>query len=104
VLVEFSIIPIAGDGSMSDEIAEALRIVDRSGLPYQLTPSGTCVEGEWEEVMGLIHQCHEQARRTSRHVITTIKIEDEEGGRNKLRDNVVSIEEKVGRRLQRIPS
>ncbi len=104
MLVQFSIIPVAGDGSISDEIAEALRIVDRSGLPYQLTPSGTCVEGGWEEVMGLIQQCHEQARRTSRHVITTIKIEDEEGERNKLRDNVVSIEEKVGRRLQRIPS
>ena len=104
MLVEFSIIPVSGDGSMSDEIAEALRIVDRSGLPYQLTPSGTCVEGGWEEVMGLIQQCHEQARRTCRHVITTIKIEDEEGEGNKLRDNVVSIEQKVGRRLQRIPS
>lgn len=104
MLVEFSIIPVAGDGAMSDEIAEALRIVDRSGLPYQLTPSGTCVEGGWQEVMALIQQCHEQARRTSRHVVTTIKIEDEEGARNKLRDNVASIEQRLGQRLQRIPS
>jgi uncharacterized protein YqgV (UPF0045/DUF77 family) len=26
---------------------------------YQLTPSYTCIEGEWEQVMPLVHQCHE---------------------------------------------
>lgn len=104
MLVQFSIIPLGGNPSMSDEVAEALRIVHRSGLPYQLTPLGTCVEGEWEEVSELIRQCHEQTRRTSSRVITTIKIDDQEGARNQLRDSVASIEEKVGHRLQRIPS
>jgi len=36
----------------SKEIAEVLRIVDDSGLPYQLTPAGTCIEGDWD---GEIH-------------------------------------------------
>jgi hypothetical protein len=31
------------------EYSKVLELVDASGLPYQLTPSGTCIEGEWEE-------------------------------------------------------
>lgn len=101
---ELSIIPLGGDTHLSDELAEVLRIVDDSGLPYQLTPTATIIEGEWDEGIQLIRRCHERARETSAHVITTIKIEDEQGGRNKLADNVAAIEEKVGRQLGRMTS
>ena len=104
MLVELSVIPLQGGNSVSDEIAEVLALVHASGLPYQLTPSGTCIEGEWEDVMTLVRQCHEQARRRSPHVVTTLKIEDEEGATNKLRSNVASVEQKVGHSLERIPS
>ena len=101
MLVELSIIPLGGDTHLSDEIAEVLELVDASGLPYQLTPSGTCIEGEWDEVLSLVRRCHERARARSNHVFTTIRIEDEEGGRDKLVRNVTSVEEKVGRTLMR---
>lgn len=104
MLVEFSIIPLGRDTHLSNEIAEVLKLVDASGLPYQLTPSGTCVEGEWNEVMGLVQRCHERARESSPHVITMVKIEDEQGARNKLQRNVESVEEKVGHRLERVSS
>ena len=104
MLIELSVVPLAAGAHVSDEIAEVLRIVDDSGLPYLLTPSGTCIEGEWDEVMPLVRRCHEQVRSRSRHVVTTIKIEDEDGARNKLRDNVASVEARLGRELQRIPS
>ena len=101
MLIELSVVPLGGDTHLSDEIAEVLRIVDASGLPYQLTPSGTCIEGEWDEVMGLVRQCHQAMRRRSRHVLTTIAIEDEEGATDKLTRNVASVEEKVGKTLRR---
>lgn len=104
MLVELSVIPLGGDASASAEIAEVLRIVDDSGLPYLLTPSGTCIEGKWDEVMPLVRRCHERVREHSTHVVTMVKIEDEEGARNKLRDNVASVEEKVGKALRRVPS
>jgi uncharacterized protein (TIGR00106 family) len=100
MLVEFSIIPLGGDTHISSEVAEALKIVDASGLPYQLTPLGTCLEGEWDEVMTVIQLCHERTRQLAPHVVTTIKIEDEEG-KDKLTHNVTSVEEKVGHTLQR---
>jgi len=104
MLVELSIVPLGCDVQWSDQLAEALKLVDASGLPYVLTPSGTCIEGEWDEVMGLVRQCHERVRRSSPHVLTSIRIEDEEGGRDQLTRNIASVEEKLGRRLGRMGS
>ena len=100
MLFEISVIPLGGDIHMSDELARVLSVVDRSGLPYELGPGGTCIEGEWEEAMALIQACHAEARRSSKHVITLIKVEDDEGQRGKLRSNVESVEAKAGRPLE----
>jgi uncharacterized protein (TIGR00106 family) len=101
MLVELSIIPVGGDSHTSDELAEVLRIIDNSGLSYELTPSATCIEGEWDEVMSLVRRCHERVRGHCSHVVTSIKIEDEAGATNKLDANVASVEEEVGHPLRR---
>jgi uncharacterized protein (TIGR00106 family) len=102
MLVELSIIPLGRGVHLSDEIAEVLELVDASGLPYRLTPSGTCIEGEWDEVMALVRRCHDRARALSSHVMTTVEIEDDGEARDKLTRNVTAVEEKVGRRLERL--
>ncbi len=101
MLIGLSIIPLRGGEHASDELVEVLRLVDESGLAYQLTPTATCIEGTWDEVMPLVKRCHERVREMSAHVVTTIKIEDEEGATNKLTSNVGSIEERIGRKLGR---
>lgn len=101
MLVEFSIIPLGQGTHISAEVAEALKIVDASGLPYQLTPLGTCLEGEWDEVIPTIRRCHERVCQMSTHVITSIRIEDEQGAKDKLRANIASVEQKAGRQLHR---
>jgi uncharacterized protein YqgV (UPF0045/DUF77 family) len=99
MLVELSILPLVGDGHLSDELAEVLKLVDAYGLPYQLTPTATCIEGTWNETMELARQCHERVRSRSSHVVTMIKIEDEQGETDKLNRNVTSVEQKAGRSL-----
>jgi uncharacterized protein (TIGR00106 family) len=99
MLAELSIVPLGVGEHLSGPLAEVLDIVDRSGVRYKLTPSGTCLEGNWDEVMAVVKECHSQVRRHSRHVMTTIRIEDEEGEDNKLVRNITSIEEKLGRQL-----
>ena len=47
----------------------------------------------------MIRRCHAKAREGSRHVMTTVRIEDEEGATDKLTRNVSSVEEKLGRPL-----
>ena len=102
MLFELSIIPLGCEAHWSDLLAEALKLVDASGLPYQLTPSSTCIEGEWDEVMPLVRRCHDRFRQGSAHVITTIKVEDERGAVDQLRRNIASVEEKLGRPLRRL--
>ena len=35
--------------SVSEHVAKVIDIIDKSGLPYKLTPMATCIEGNWEE-------------------------------------------------------
>jgi len=101
MLVELSIIPVGSNPHTSAELAKALRLIDASGLLYRLTPSGTCIEGEWDTVMPLVRRCHERVRKSAAHVIAMIKIEDDEDERHKLTRNIASVEEKVGHSLAR---
>jgi uncharacterized protein (TIGR00106 family) len=99
MLVDFAIIPVGRGEHLSEPLAEILRIVDTSGLPYKLTPSSTCIEGDWQEVMEVVRQCNMRMREKSNHVITVIKIEDEEGVTDKITRNIASVEEAAGRKL-----
>jgi uncharacterized protein (TIGR00106 family) len=96
MLAELTLTPLGGDTHLSGPLAEVLRIIHASGLPYELTPMGTCIEGEWDEVMPLIRRCHEHMRAQAPHLVTTIRIEEDQGERNKLTRNVTSVEEKAG--------
>jgi uncharacterized protein (TIGR00106 family) len=99
MLAELSIVPLGRGEHLSAAIAEILDVVDRSGIRYKFTPSGTCLEGGWDEVMEVVRSCHARARESSAHVLTTIRIEDEEGQSDKLTRNITSVEEKLGRQL-----
>lgn len=101
MLVELSINLLGRGTHLSQDLAEILKTIDDSGQRYCLTPCGTCIEGEWDELMGLIKQCHEKARKLSNHVMTTVRIEDEEGARDKLTENIASVERAAGRSLKR---
>lgn len=102
MLVELSINPLGRGTHLSRDLAEILKIVDASGLPYSLTPLGTCIEGDWDPVMEVVKQCHALAKKSSRHVITSIQIEDEDKAVNKLEENVAAIEKLAGHRLSRL--
>lgn len=101
MLVDLTIIPLRGGRHISDEVTEVIKLIDASGLPYQLTPSGTCIEGEWDIVMPLVQRCHDVVRSMSSHVVTLIKIEDESGKDNKLNTNIQSVEHRFGRSVGR---
>jgi uncharacterized protein (TIGR00106 family) len=100
VLAEFSIWPMDKGESVGAYVARAVDIVDRSGLPYKLGPLGTCVEGEWHEVMGVIEKCYEALAADCNRVTCTVKIDYRRGQKGRLEGKVRSVEEKVGRRLR----
>jgi uncharacterized protein (TIGR00106 family) len=101
MLAEFSIIPIGVGSSLGDRLAEVLRIVDASGVPYKINPMGTVVEGEWDEVMRLIRKCHNAVMKTGERAVTTISIDDRKGKPHRIDRKVKSIEKRIGKSLKK---
>lgn len=97
MIVEFSITPIGKGESLSGDVAQVLELVDKSGLDYQLTPMGTVVEGEWDEVMTLIKRCHRAMRERANRVSTHIHIDDRKGAKDRIRHKVEAVERKLKR-------
>ncbi len=101
MLVEFSVIPVGGGESIGDEIAKVIDIVDKSGLPYRANPMGTVVEGEWDEVMNLIKECHQAVLRDGLRVFTSITIDDRPGKPNRITEKLASVERRLGREIKK---
>ena len=99
VLLEFAMAPAGQGESYSASVARILDVIDKSGLPYQLTPMGTILEGEWDEVMGVVTACFTTMKVDAKRIGATIKIDwrDAPGGR--LKGKVAKVEERVGRKL-----
>jgi uncharacterized protein (TIGR00106 family) len=101
MLAIFSTFPTDKGDSISGEVAEVIEIIIKSGLPYQTTAMGTIVEGEWDQVMELVKNCHCKLREKSRRVYTKISIDDREGANGRLTGKIDSIEKKLGRKVNR---
>ena len=100
LLAEFSIWPMDKGESVGKYVARALDIVDRSGLPYKLGPLGTCIEGEWVEVMAVIQKCYEELAKDSGRISCTIKCDWRRGRTGGLKSKVESIEKNLGRKIK----
>ncbi|HSI32638.1 MAG: MTH1187 family thiamine-binding protein [Phycisphaerae bacterium] len=101
LLAEFSIWPMDKGESVGPYVARALDIVDKSGLPYKLGPLGTCIEGEWAEVMAVIQKCYEALAADSNRIACTLKMDWRRGRTGSLDGKVASVEKALGRELKK---
>lgn len=56
MIVAFSISPSGVGDSVAEYVADAVRVVRESGVPNHTDAMFTTVEGEWDEVMDVIHR------------------------------------------------
>jgi uncharacterized protein (TIGR00106 family) len=99
VLLEFSMSPFAKGESLSPYVARSLDIIDKSGLPYQLTPMGTIIEGDWVDVMAVVTACFEAMRTDCDRISAQIKIDYRAGPGGRMKAKVAAVEGRLGRRL-----
>ena len=59
VLIELSVIPLGSNGQTSNQIAKVWEIFSNTDLLLERTLTGTCIEGEWNEISPLIFACYE---------------------------------------------
>jgi uncharacterized protein (TIGR00106 family) len=95
VIVEFSIFPMDKGESLSPYVARALKLIRDSGLPYELNPMGTCVEGEWRDVMALVDQCFQELQKDCNRISLALKADYRKGPSGRLRGKVASVKEKL---------
>lgn len=95
MLVAFSISPSTADetGSVGAAVAEAVRIVRASGLPHETTSMFTTIEGEWDEVMGVVKQCVDALSARSPRVSLVLKADIRPGWSGQLTAKVDRVEE-----------
>jgi uncharacterized protein (TIGR00106 family) len=96
-VVEVSITPLGTGIGVSRFVAGALRRLKESGLHYQLTPMGTVIEGDLDEILRVVRLMHESPfNEGAQRVSTQIKIDDRRDVRtHTLASKVRSVEEKL---------
>lgn len=100
VLLEFSMSPLGKGESVSTYVARSLDIIDKSGVAYRLNPMGTVLEGEWEEVFGVVQQCYERMKKDCNRISCTIKVDYRKGKSGRLDSKVNSVEKKLKRAIK----
>ena len=100
LLIELSMSPMDKGPSVSKWVARSLAIIEKSGLDYRLGPMGTCVEGEWDEVMAVVKRCWTKMARDCVRITFSIKGDWRKGAQGRLAGKVETVEKLLGRRLR----
>src|SRR6266550_8802050 len=96
MIAAFSITPLGIGDSVSEPVAEAVRLVRDSGLANETNAMFTNVEGDWDEVMALIKACVMTVAEAAPRVSVVIKIDHRPGVTNGLQAKVDAIEQRLG--------
>ena len=91
MLFAFSVAPTQSadeSGSVSEAVADAIRVVRDSGLPYELTSMFTTIEGEWDEVVPVIKAACDAVAQHSPRVSLVVKADLRPGYAGQLTEKV----------------
>jgi len=100
VLLAFSVSPATTDdpdGSVSEAVARAVRVVRDSGLPNETTSMFTTLEGEWDECMAVVKAACEAVAEVSPRVGLVLKADIRPGWTGQLTAKVERVEERLRR-------
>ncbi len=101
MVVIFSTFPTSEGERVGKYVARAIDIVDKSGLRYQTCSMGTILEGNWEEIFGVIKKCHNALKKDCKRVYTTIAIDDRKAVKNRIKGKVNDLEKFLKRKIER---
>lgn len=101
MLVAFSVAPTVANetGSVAEAVAAAVKVVQDSGLPWELTSMFTTIEGEWDEVMDVVKRAVDAVAAVSPRVSLVLKADIRPGYTGQLTAKV----ERVQRVLDSAP-
>ena len=96
MIVAFSVTPIgSGNASVADAVAAAVRVVRDSGLPNRTDAMFTSLEGDWDDVMGVVKRACDAVLETSERVSLVLKADIRPGVTGQLDAKVAAIDERL---------
>lgn len=72
VLAQLTIFPTDKGESVSRYVAAVIDIIKKSGIPYQVHPLGTTLEGELHGISLLIERCFEELQKECNRVYAQV--------------------------------
>lgn len=70
------VLPQADGKESYDLVDQAIRIIEESGLTYQVCPFETVIEGKFDELMDLVKKIHNELEKNgTEKLMTYIKIQ-----------------------------
>lgn len=98
MLVAFSVAPSGTGPSVSEAVADAVRVVRESGLPNRTDAMFTTVEGEWDECMDVVKRACEAVGRHGERVSLVLKADIRPGHTGEMQAKVDRLEAALERR------
>lgn len=96
MLVAFSIAPSGtgrADGSVSEAVAAAIKVVRESGLPNHTDSMFTTIEGEWEECFDVVRRATEAVAPFGSRISLVLKADIRPGYTGELTAKVARVEQ-----------
>ena len=101
ILAQVSIFPVGSGESVSKYVSRSLKIIEGSGLPYKAGSMGTCIEGEWDEVLKVVKDCFDKMASDNNRVYMVLTCDMRKGRKGALTQKVESIEKRLGHELEK---
>ncbi|HEU5419109.1 MAG TPA: MTH1187 family thiamine-binding protein [Streptosporangiaceae bacterium] len=96
MLVAFSVTPLGVGEGVAEYVADAVRVVRQSGLPNQTDAMFTTIEGDWDEVMGVVRRAVDAVAARAPRVSVTLKADIRPGVTGALEAKVEAVERQLG--------
>jgi uncharacterized protein (TIGR00106 family) len=98
-VLDISIVPVGtSDASFSSYVTETCKIVEQQGLKYQVTPTGTVVEGNLDQLMDLAREMHSTPfQMGAERVITSMTIDERHDRAMDMEKQVQSVKRNMNR-------
>ncbi|HDQ40169.1 MAG TPA: MTH1187 family thiamine-binding protein [Desulfonatronum sp.] len=95
VIAELSIFPMDKGVSLSAYVARAVRIIEHSGLAHQFGPMSTVIEGDWDQVMGVVGRCQADLARDCDRILVCLRLDCRRNRENALQGKMRSVQARL---------
>ncbi len=95
VIVDLCVIPMGVGVSVSEYVYACHKVLKKAGLKTMLHAYGTNIEGEWDEVMAAVKECHEKVHGMGApRITTTMKLGTRVDRLQTMEDKIASVVDK----------